>query len=430
MTSRTTTASRVLIALEEAAVRCGISPQKLLDHAAQGDLDLCIKVPRMHLAYVALKNYVANNDAGGPFLSGIEDLIYPKKLKDVIAVLITRHHCLSLLQLGHANVEFFPGGVEIGPNDTIVRRTRIVNFLPGLEERRNPSSLGETVYSGNWASEGGEPPMAAVAFGMSELTYWAERQSPLFDVSASHNEKMEPWCPLNARCRRLPYSLEYWICLYPDETGPTISQSLGISRPENLTITAKDVFVHAGEIDSFLLTQAKSALYQRVYGDKEQLDALPVEASSLFKALNSAAIGIWGGTRPTDKIYPAPPEVNALLHLVYGIPDYMASYAAGIIRPDFAENHFSPIKKAMFGGSFRSSRWHDLLEAHEYFWEGKDASNPEMCASNAEVQAWLTEYRNFPSEMARHGAMIIRPDNAVNAETHSTGRTNKPKKQK
>lgn len=426
MTINIPSVSPTLVTLAEAANLCCISFRELLTYALKGAIDLCIKVPERHTPYVVLKNYVNLNGMGGFTAVPFPDLVAPRRHEAAFAVLLTREHCNALLEFGEASLEYFPGAIEYAEEGgTTVVRPWDLNFLPGLEERWSPLSPKAISELSSWITTGGMVPFAATTFGLSELSYWADTRGVLFRLEDLPHQKPEPWCPLDARARQVRHFLEYWFCLYPDSPNPSVSPDKGIVRPSCCTVTMEEIRVSTHEIEDFLAGKAADIRYQRDYGKESAADELPNGASQLLITLNEAAIEIWGGVRLTDETFLTRAEVASLLVDKYKFSESVATSAASIIHPDFAEESFSPIKRAMLGRSFRSFQWLALIDAFERFWEGKDVTKPENSTANVEVAAWLSEVHRFPEDVARHAATIVRPDNAARALSKSTAKKSK-----
>lgn len=411
------TQRKTLLTLAEAARKLGTSEQGVLTLAADGQIDLCVQIPPRHRVYSVSRVHVGLPDHR-PFRAMLyPDLVVPVSYPAVDAVLLTKATCEMLMSGCDVAQDFAPAALERATGgERRVIYLRDLQAIPGSEERFRSFPQADVSSLSAWnTTEGVMPPSAAMR-GMHELSFHNATQGVAFSIDELASQKPEPWSVIDGRGRRQGYRYPQWFAVYPEGKSPGIDSFTGIDQPASIPATAQTVRVSADEVDRILTQKALAALHRRDYMAPATFGG-QVNVSSRLKALDEAAVAIFGHTRPTDDEFIAPAQVAKILEEKYGIPGYMAKSAAAIILPDYADASLPVYMRVMLGRTYRSMKWEALVQGYEEFWQDAgDVTKPENCKSKAEIKAWFQEVHRFGEDMADDAAVIIRPDNAAKAK--------------
>lgn len=408
---------KTLLTLAEAARKLRTSEQGVLTLAAEGLIDLCVQIPPRHRVYSVSRVHVGLPDHR-PFRAMLyPDLVVPVSYPAVDAVLLTKATCEMLMSGCDVAQDFAPAALErANGGERRVIYLRDLQAIPGSDERRpslwpiDPATMSE------WNTTDGVMPPSAAFAEMHELSYHNATQGVAFSIDELASQKPEPWSVIDGRGRRQGHRYPQWFAVYPEGKAPGIDSFTGIDQPVSIPATAHTVRVSADEVERIITEKAVVALHRRNYMAPATFCG-KANVSSHLKALDEAAVAIFGRTRPTDDEFIAPAQVAKILEEQYGIPGYMAKSAAAIIRPDYADSSLPVFKRVMLGCTFRSLNWEALVEGYEEFWQDAgDVTKPENCTPKADIEASFRVDHGFSEDLAKHAAGIIRPDNAARAK--------------
>lgn len=420
---------KTLLTLAEGARKCRISEQALLTHATEGLIDLCVLVPPRHRVYSVSRVHVGLPEQRTFNAVLCPDLVVPHSYPDASALLLTKATCELVLATGNAHQEFAPAAVE-GVHGESPRTVFLKDLqaIPGREERLGRYPFIDNADLSAWNSTDGCMPEAAASSGLNELSYLTRTQGVAFSLDQLQAQKVDPWSVIDGRGRRQYHQFEQWFAAYPDKSAPGVDSFTGIPRPATISVTPQFIHVTAEELERFLAQKMAVVRRRREHEKPSTFDGV-ANASDKLRKLDVAGTRIWGKTRPTDDSFMSIAEVAQILQDDYDFPEYMAKSAASIIEPDYAEKGYSIFKRVMMGRTFRSLNWDALTAGYEEFWaEAGDVTLSENCESNATVMAWFQEVHSFPEDMARHAAIIIRPDNAAKSSSDAQDKGSKKKR--
>lgn len=432
-----------VISLEEAAAHCDASTKTLVQHAANGDIDVTVRIPTGCCAYVVVKNFVADHAQGGTGRNALyPDLVYPFVYRPAREVLLTLSQCAEIRNLGLCEASFFPATQAYADDGSAhLCRLRDRQIIPGWRERIAGRRFYENSILSAW-SDFNENPPSLIAEEHDELSYWVSKESVLhpkpkpIDQTIAENYRnrfypdlhlvdMEsklrnsPWEPLDENGRRAPFKFEYWFAIYPDWYTPQLNQFREYERPIPLPITTPDLRISTAEMRRFLSQKSnRRAKVPRAF--TELTFPTHKNTSTVLKKLSEVAVEFWADTTPTDETYPKKEEIIKEIESRCGVKKYLAVSAELIIRPDYADETFFPHQRKNLGTNFRSTWWLAVLSASEKYWAKADISDPYKCASNNLVRDWLNTKHGIPVDIALHAAIMVRPEGAKRSAKQKT----------
>lgn len=438
MDNPTTSQAARVMTLAQAAKDCGLKPDELLTRAANGDVDLSIRIPPTLYAHIVVRNFVnerpgQSSGAGALFPQLVMPIPYPVARE----VVLTRKHCGDILAYGQCDAWFFPAVLEYTEGrDVEFRRLLDRKIIPGWRERLAGRGYNENRSLSAWPDFGGDPPFL-VACEHDELSYLVSKEGLLHPAPENILEERLRVCAgdtpyptllpgdmdrklraaeqvlLDEQSRQAPYAFEYWFALYPTDNVPGINRAREVECPSAITI------------DPSALRISEDALARIIPGrtiEKPDFSHALTEfdlethenTSTSLKALNDIAIKIWSATSPYDDTFPTEEALIKTIMAACNFKEYLAKSAELVIRPDYAKPKLPPQSRARLGKGFRSERWKRVVEASRKYWANADPTDPAQCTHNDIVEDWLVgkpkEY--MPADVAKHMAGLIRPDNA------------------
>lgn len=109
--------------LEQAAKDCDLRPDELLGRAANGDVDLTIRIPSTLCAHIVVRNYVSERPGQGSGKGALfPHLVMPIPHQAAREVVLTRTHCSEILAFGQCDAVFFPAALEYSMDQVVVLR--------------------------------------------------------------------------------------------------------------------------------------------------------------------------------------------------------------------------------------------------------------------------------------------------------------------
>lgn len=411
---------KTLLTLAEAARKLGTSEQGVLTLAADGLIDLCVQITPRHRVFSVSRVHVGLPDHRPLRISPDPELLVPVSYPAVDAVLLTKAACEMLASGGDVAQDFAPAALErTAGGERRVIYLRDLQAIPGADERRpslwpiDPATMSE------WNTTDGVMPQSAVFGGLHELSYHNATQGVAFSIDQLANQKPEPWAVIDGRGRRQGYCYPQWFALYPEGKPPAVDTFTGIDQPVSISATVHTVRVSADEVDRIITHKAMATLHRRDYMAPAAFSG-QANVSSRLKALDEAAVAIFGHTRPSDDEFIAPVQVAKILEEQYRIPGYLSKSAAAIIQPDYADSSLPVYRRVMLGRTYRSLNWEALVAGYEEFWQDAgDVTKPENCTPKSDIEAWFRVVHFFSEDLAKHAAGIIRPDDAARARGDS-----------
>lgn len=135
--------------------------------------------------------------------------------------------------------------------------------------------------------------------------------------------------------------------------------------------------------------------------------------SSKLNKLHYAVIQFWQKTKPGAKeTYSSQEDIAKYLHddTVFRFPNYLAESGAKIIKPDYVDNPVNPPDSYQ-----ESSLLRILKEGSSRYWKNAKEGDRSTYSRQETVQAWF-EQQKLGSTLAKHAAIIIRPEGLEKAE--------------
>ena len=135
--------------------------------------------------------------------------------------------------------------------------------------------------------------------------------------------------------------------------------------------------------------------------------------SNKLRKLHHAVIKFWQKTKPGAKeTYSSQKDIAKYLHddKVFEFLYYLAESGAKIIKPDYVDNPVNPPDSYQ-----ESSLLRILKEGSSRYWKNAKEGDRSTYSHQETVQEWF-EQQNLGSTLAKHAAIIIRPEWLKNAE--------------
>jgi len=424
--------------LEQAAKDCDLRPDELLGRAANGDVDLTIRIPSTLCAHIVVRNYVSERPGQGSGKGALfPHLVMPIPHQAAREVVLTRTHCSEILAFGQCDAVFFPAALEYSMDQVVVlRRLLDQKIIPGWRERYEGRGYVQNKSMSAWLDFGGDPPML-IAAEHDELSYLVSKKGLLYpkpDITFEDRLsvfsgdmpypavlrrdldgkiRMAELVLLDEKALQKGHTFEYWFALYPTGYTPGINPTKEVECPFICTLDPSALRISEEELGRII--PGRSTIKPEIVREPSEFDfETHKNTSSKLKALNEVAIKIWSPTTPYDDTFPTKEHVTKVIMEECQVKEYLAESAEQVIRPDFADPNLPPEKRARLGTSFRSERWKRLVRASKRFWADIDPTDPAQCPHNDEVENWLVDpvRKHMPEDVAKHMAGLIRPDNA------------------